>query len=70
MSNTELFSFKLALGTWIHYERTNAGGVQNYNVSSMGNDVLLYNSSTNEGQIWNIYLVPATTGALGGGQFN
>ena len=70
MSNTELFSFKLALGTWTHYATTNAGGVQNYNVSSMGNDVLLYNSSTNEGQIWNIYLVPATTGALGGGQFN
>ena len=70
MSNTELFSFKLALGTWIHYATTNAGGVQNYNVSPMGNDVLLYNSSTNEGQIWNIYLVPATTGALGGGQFN
>ena len=70
MSNTELFSFKLALGTWTHYATTNAGGVQNYNVSPMGNDVLLYNSSTNEGQIWNIYLVPATTGALGGGQFN
>ena len=70
MSNSELFSFKLALGTWTHYATTNAGGVQNYNVSPMGNDVLLYNSSTNEGQIWNIYLVPATTGALGGGQFN
>ena len=70
MSNTELFSFKLALGTWVHYATTNSGGVQNYNVSPMGNDVLLYNSSTNEGQIWNIYLVPATTGALGGGQFN
>ena len=70
MSNTELFSFKLVLGTWTHYATTNAGGVQNYNVSPMGNDVLLYNSSTNEGQIWNIYLVPATTGALGGGQFN
>lgn len=70
MSNTELFSFKLALGTWTHYATTNAGGVQNYNVSPMGNDVLLYNSSTNEGQIWNIYLVPATTGATGGGQFN
>ena len=70
MSNTELFSFKLALGTWTHYATTNAGGVQNYNVSPMGDDVLLYNSSTNEGQIWNIYLVPATTGALGGGQFN
>ncbi len=70
MSNSELFSFKLALGTWTHYATTNAGGVQNYNVSSMGDDVLLYNSSTNEGQIWNIYLVPATTGALGGGQFN
>ena len=70
MSNTELFSFKLALGTWTHYATTNSGGVQNYNVSPMGNDVLLYNSSTNEGQIWNIYLVPATTGALGGGQFN
>ena len=70
MSNTELFSFKLVLGTWTHYATTNSGGVQNYNVSPMGNDVLLYNSSTNEGQIWNIYLVPATTGALGGGQFN
>ena len=70
MSNTELFSFKLVLGTWTHYATTNSGGVQNYNVSPMGDDVLLYNSSTNEGQIWNIYLVPATTGALGGGQFN
>ena len=49
MSNSELFSFKLALGTWTHYATTNAGGVQNYNVSPMGNDVLLYNSSTNEG---------------------
>ena len=70
MSNDKLYSFKLALGTWIHYATTNAGGVQNYNVSPMGDDVLLYNSSTNEGQIWNIYLVPATTGATGGGQFN
>lgn len=70
MSNTELFSFKLSLNTWTHYARTNAGGVQNFNVSSMGDDVLLYNSSTTEGQIWNIYLIPATTGASGGGQFN
>jgi len=70
MSNTELFSFKLSLNTWTSYARTNAGGVQNFNVSSMGDDVLLYNSSTTEGQIWNIYLIPATTGATGGAQFN
>ena len=70
MSNTELFSFKLTTNTWSHYATTNAGGVQNFNVSSMGDDVLLYNSSTTEGQIWNVYLIPATTGATGGAQFN
>ena len=70
MSNTELFSFKLTTNTWAHYATTNAGGVQNFNVSSMGDDVLLYNSSTTEGQIWNVYLIPATTGATGGAQFN
>lgn len=70
MSDTELFSFKLALGTWTFFARTNSGGVQNYNVSDMGDDVLLYNSSTNEGQIWNAFLIPSTFGATGGGQFN
>ena len=70
MSNTELFSFKLTTNTWSHYATTNAGGVENFNVSSMGDDVLLYNSSTTEGQIWNVYLIPATTGATGGAQFN
>lgn len=70
MSDTELFSFKLSLNTWTFFARTNSGGVQNYNVSDMGDDVLLYNSSTNEGQIWNAFLIPATTGATGGGQFN
>lgn len=70
MSNTELFSFRRTNFTWEFYARTNAGGVQNFNVSSMGDDVLLYNSSTTEGQIWNYYLIPATTGATGGAQFN
>ena len=70
MSDTELFSFKLSLNTWTFFARTNSGGVQNYNISDMGDDVLLYNSSTNEGQIWNAFLIPATTGATGGGQFN
>ena len=70
MSDTELFSFKLALGTWTFFARTNSGGVENYNVSDMGDDVLLYNSSTNEGQIWNAFLIPSTFGATGGGQFN
>lgn len=70
MSDTELFSFKLVTNTWSFYARTNAGGVQNYNVSSMGDDVLLYNSSTSEGQIWNIYLIPSLLGATGGAQFN
>jgi len=70
MSDTELFSFRRTNFTWEFYARTNAGGVQNFNVSSMGDDVLLYNSSTTEGQIWNYYLIPATTGATGGAQFN
>ena len=70
MSDTELFSFRRINFTWESYARTNAGGVQNFNVSSMGDDVLLYNSSTTEGQIWNYYLIPATTGATGGAQFN
>lgn len=70
MSNTELFSFRRTNFTWEFYARTNAGGVENFNVSSMGDDVLLYNSSTTEGQIWNYYLIPATTGATGGAQFN
>ena len=70
MSDTELFSFRRTNFTWESYARTNAGGVQNFNVSSMGDDVLLYNSSTTEGQIWNYYLIPATTGATGGAQFN
>jgi hypothetical protein len=70
MSNTELFSFKLVNNAWTYYARTNAGGVQNFNVSNMGDDVLLYNSSVTEGEIWNIYLIPGTTGATGGAQFN
>ena len=70
MSNTELFSFKLTTNTWSHYATTNAGGVENFNVSGMGDDVLLYNSSTTEGQIWNYFLIPPTTGATGGAQFN
>ena len=70
MSDTELFSFRLTNFTWAHYARSNAGGVQNYNISSMGDDVLLYNSSTTEGQIWNFYLIPSTFGATGGAQFN
>ena len=70
MSNTELFSFKLVSNAWTYYARTNAGGVENFNVSNMGDDVLLYNSSTTEGQIWNIYLIPSLLGALGGAQFN
>jgi hypothetical protein len=36
----------------------------------MGDDVLLYNSSVTEGEIWNVYLIPGTTGATGGAQFN
>ena len=70
MSNTELFSFRLITNTWSHYATTNSGGVQNFNVSAMGDDVLLYNSSTNEGQICNYFLIPPTTGAIGGAQFN
>ncbi len=70
MSNTELYSFRLITNTWSHYATTNAGGVQNFNVSAMGDDVLLYNSSTTEGQIWNYFLIPPTTGATGGAQFN
>ena len=70
MSNTELFSFKLVNNAWTYYARTNAGGVQNFNVSNMGDDVLLYNSSVTEGEIWNVYLIPGTTGATGGAQFN
>jgi len=70
MSTTELFSFRLITNTWSHYATTNAGGVQNFNVSAMGDDVLLYNSSTTEGQIWSYFLIPPTTGATGGAQFN
>ena len=70
MSDTELFSFRLTNFTWAYYARSNSGGVQNYNISSMGDDVLLYNSSTTEGQIWNFYLIPSTFGATGGAQFN
>jgi len=70
MSDTELFSFRLTNFTWAYYARSNAGGVQNYNISAMGDDVLLYNSSTTEGQIWNYYLIPSTFGATGGAQFN
>jgi hypothetical protein len=70
MSNTELFSFKLVNNAWTYFARTNAGGVQNFNVSNMGDDVLLYNSSVTEGEIWNVYLIPGTTGATGGAQFN
>ena len=70
MSDTELFSFRLTNFTWSHYARSNSGGVQNYNISSMGDDVLLYNSSTTEGQIWNYFLIPSTFGATGGAQFN
>jgi hypothetical protein len=70
MSSTELFSFRLTTNTWSHYATTNAGGVQNFNVSAMGDDVLLYNSSTTEGQIWSYFLIPPTTGATGGAQFN
>ena len=70
MSTTELFSFRLITNTWSHYATTNSGGVQNFNVSAMGDDVLLYNSSTTEGQIWSYFLIPPTTGATGGAQFN
>jgi len=70
LSNTELFSFKLVNNTWSFYARTNAGGVENFNVSNMGDDVLLYNSSVTEGEIWNVYLIPSLLGALGGAQFN
>jgi len=70
MSNTELFSFRLVSNAWSYYARTNSGGVENFNVSAMGDDVLLYNSSTTEGQIWSYFLIPPTTGATGGAQFN
>lgn len=70
MSDSELFSFKLVNNAWTYFARTNAGGVQNFNVSNMGDDVLLYNSSVTEGEIWNVYLIPGTTGATGGAQFN
>ena len=67
MSDTELFSFKLTLNNWAYYTRTN---IQNYNIKIMGNDVLLYNSSTSEGQIWDINLVALSIEAQGGAQFN
>ena len=70
MSSVELYSFRRNNYTWSHYATTNSGGVQNYNIKAMGDDVLLYNSNDTQAQIWNYFLIPSSFGATGGCLFN
>ena len=67
MSNRELFVFKLDVNTWKYHTRiTNV----NNNVINLGDDVLVYNSSTSIGTIYDCNLIPRVEEALVGAQFN
>jgi hypothetical protein len=67
MSNNQLFVFKLDVNTWKYHTRiTNV----NNNVINLGDDVLVYNSSTSFGTIYDCNLIPRTEEALIGAQFN